>query len=144
MLKYNIIKRQLFSEDSSPTPLFKVMFFTFTVHLLYWFLLPHQNIINHYTQVPTLWDPGWFRTVPFEYSKLCVEKGVLPYTMPDLPGYPFKYLEYPFLVGYFSYVLYFIVNPSIRFIVSVYKYCFSSGQRVVDLSHRKFLSFRKT
>jgi len=41
--------------------------------------------------------------------------------MPDLPGYPFKYLEYPFLVGYFSYVLYLIVNGSFPAFVSVFQ-----------------------
>ena len=121
MYRVNTIKRHLFSDDGSPTPLLKVMFFTFAVHLVYWFLLPHQNIISHYTKAPTLWEAGWFRTVPWEYSRLCVESGVLPYTTPDLPGYPFKYLEYPFLVGYFSYVLFIIVNGNFSTFVSVFQ-----------------------
>ena len=121
MLQFNAFRRRLFTDENSPTPLLKVMFFTFTVHIVYWFLLPFQNIISHYTQVPTLWEAGWFRTVPWEYSRLCVENGVLPYTMPDLPGYPFKYLEYPFLVGYFSYVLYAIAGGNFHVLCSIFQ-----------------------
>ncbi len=121
MINLKGIQRRFFDEKGRPSALFKVIFFTFTIHLLYWFALPHQGILDRHTHVATLCDSGWFRTVPYEYSRLCVEHGVFPYTKPDLPGYPFTYLEYPFLVGYFSYGLYLLVGASFSTFCSVFQ-----------------------
>ena len=60
------IREKLFDESGNPSSLLKVIFFTFTIHFLYWLTLPHQAVLDRITQVSTLWDAGWFRTVPFE------------------------------------------------------------------------------
>jgi hypothetical protein len=115
------IREKLFDESGNPSSLLKVIFFTFIIHFLYWLALPHQAVLDRITQVSTLWEAGWFRTVPFEYSKLCVEHRVLPYTKPDLPGYPFKYMEYPFLLGYFSYGIYVLTRGHFSTFYSVFQ-----------------------
>jgi len=82
--------------------------------VIYWLLLPYSNYLDKYTHVSTLWDTGgWFRTVAYEYSRLSVKHGVLPYTK-VFPEYPFSSLEYPFLAGFLFYAIYLVFGGSLQ------------------------------
>lgn len=82
--------------------------------MIYWLLLPYSNYLDKYTHVSTLWDTGgWFRTVAYEYSRLSVRYGVLPYTK-VFPEYPFSTLEYPFLAGFLFYAIYLVFGGSLQ------------------------------
>ena len=82
--------------------------------MIYWLLLPYSNYLDKYTHVSTLWDTGgWFRTVAYEYSRLSVKHGVLPYTK-VFPEYPFSSLEYPFLAGFLFYAIYLVFGGSLQ------------------------------
>ena len=93
----------------------------FLIQLAYWMLFPYEIMLDEYTFVKTLWDPGWFETVPYAYSKLAVENGVLPYERP-LPGYPFDTLEYPFLMGYIFYLIYLASGGSFGLFVTIFQF----------------------
>lgn len=93
----------------------------FAIQLAYWLFFPYEILIDRYTLVKTLWDPSWFETVPYTYSKLAVENGVLPYEKP-LPGYPFETLEYPFLMGYIFYVIYLLSAGSFGLFVTIFQF----------------------
>jgi hypothetical protein len=96
----------------SHRPLLVVLAVSAAVSLVYWGLFPFEfQLFDQFTNVHTLWDPGFFQTVAFEYSKLAVQYHIFPYTAP-LPGYPFDTLEYPFLAGYLFYAIYLISGGS--------------------------------
>jgi hypothetical protein len=96
-----------------------VLIVSMVVNLFYWGLLPYgPRIFDPFTHVATLWDPGFYQTVAFEYSKLAVENHVFPYTA-ALPGYPFTTLEYPFLAGYLFYAIYAVAAGAFTTYVSI-------------------------
>jgi hypothetical protein len=106
-----------------------VLSVAFAIQFAYWLLLPYEFRIDQYTLVKTLWDPGWFDTVPYAYSKLAVENNVLPYAK-ALAGYPFKTLEYPFLMGYVFYLIYLVSGGSFSLFVTIFQFInvsFQSG-----------------
>jgi len=97
------------------------MTITFLIHLCYWLLFPYEILVDRYTLVKTLWDSGWFETVGYEYSRLCVEHNVLPYTA-SLPEYVFNTLEYPFLAGYLFYAIYLFSRGSFAAYCTIFQF----------------------
>ncbi len=93
----------------------------FAIQLTYWLLFPYEILIDRYTLVKTLWDPSWFETVPYAYSRLALENNVLPYQKP-LPGYPFETLEYPFLMGFVFYAIYLASGGSFTLFVTIFQF----------------------
>lgn len=98
-----------------------VMAAAFLIQVGYWLIFPYEIRLDRYTLVKTLWDPGWFETVPYTYSKLAVDNGVLPYEKP-LAGYPFKTLEYPFMMGYVFYLIYLASGGSFELFVTIFQF----------------------
>jgi len=90
------------------------------IHVIYRLLFPYEINIDVITHVKTLWDPGWFDTVAFKYSQLCVQNGVLPYTA-TLVGYPFSVLEYPFLAGLLFYAIYLVSGDNFTTYTTIFQ-----------------------
>jgi len=94
---------------------------TLLIHLVYWLLFPYEIYFDRYTLVKTLWDGGWFKTVTYEYSRLCVENNVLPY-MKQFSDYPFSSLEYPFLAGFLFYAVYLLSEGSFATYCTIFQF----------------------
>jgi len=90
------------------------------IHVVYRLLFPYEINLDVITHVKTLWDPGWFDTVAFKYSQLCVQNGVLPYTT-TLAGYPFNVLEYPFLAGLLFYAIYLVSGDNFTTYTTIFQ-----------------------
>jgi len=101
-----------------------LLIITFLIYLAYWSLVwspSHSIILDRMTHVTTLWDGGWFQTVPYEYSRLCVKNHVLPYAI-NQSEYIFGNLEYPYLAGYLFYGIYLLSGGSFETYCKIFQF----------------------
>jgi len=124
-----------------------VIFSSLLIHVIYRLLFPYEINLDVITHVKTLWDPGWFETVAFKYSQLCVQNGVFPYTA-TLAGYPFNILEYPFMAGLLFYGIYLVSGDNFTTYTTIFQIInmiFQAGiSGTIYLIASRFCSLRRS